>query len=62
MTAILIDRNASNSVELGPAWGSATHEALFGNGRRQDMIETRGSLLGRQILHGAPGGIFGGKR
>jgi DNA helicase HerA-like ATPase len=52
------------------AWGGAVHDALFGTGRRQGMIETMGkqmvrtmgSQLGRQILRGVLGGIFGGKR
>jgi hypothetical protein len=46
------------------------HDALFGTKRRQGMIETMGkqmvrtagSQLGRQILRGVLGGIFGGKR
>jgi hypothetical protein len=51
-------------------WGGAVHDALFGTKRRQGMIETMGkqmvrtagSQLGRQILRGVLGGIFGGKR
>jgi uncharacterized protein len=54
----------------GSAWGGAVHDALFGTKRRQGMIETMGkqmvrtagSQLGRQILRGVLGGIFGGKR
>ncbi|MEO6799420.1 MAG: helicase HerA-like domain-containing protein [Rhodanobacter sp.] len=53
-----------------PGWVGAVHDALFGNKRRQGMIETMGkqmartagSQLGRQILRGVLGGIFGGKR
>ena len=51
-------------------WGGAVRDALFGTKRRQGMIETMGkqmvrtagSQLGRQILRGVLGGIFGGKR
>jgi DNA helicase HerA-like ATPase len=51
-------------------WGGAVHDAIFGTKRRQGMIETMGkqmvrtagSQLGRQILRGVLGGIFGGKR
>jgi len=51
-------------------WGGAFHDALFGTKRRQGMIETMGkqmartagSQLGRQILRGVLGSIFGGKR
>jgi DNA double-strand break repair helicase HerA and related ATPase len=54
----------------GSAWGGALHDAVFGTKRRQGMIETMakqtvrtvGSQLGRQILRGALGGIFGGRR
>ena len=54
----------------GAGWGGAVHDALFGTKRRQGMIETMGkqivrtagSQLGRQILRGVLGGIFGGKR
>ncbi len=53
-----------------PGWSGAVHDALFGTKRRQGMIETMGkqmvrtagSQLGRQILRGVLGGIFGGKR
>ena len=56
--------------DAGPGWSSAVHDALFGTKRRQGMIETMGkqmvrtagSQLGRQILRGVLGGIFGGKR
>ncbi|MFC5525561.1 helicase HerA-like domain-containing protein [Rhodanobacter ginsengisoli] len=58
------------AAESGSAWGGAVHDALFGTGRRQGMVETMGkqmvrtmgSQLGRQILRGVLGGIFGGKR
>lgn len=54
----------------GSAWGGAVHDALFGTKRRQGMIEalgksavrTVGNQLGRQILRGVLGSIFGGKR
>jgi hypothetical protein len=54
----------------GSAWGGALHDVLLGTGRRQGMLETMGkqvvrtmgSQLGRQILRGALGGIFGGRR
>ncbi|MGH8159044.1 MAG: helicase HerA-like domain-containing protein [Rhodanobacter sp.] len=60
----------SGGKDANPAWGGAVHDAVFGNGRRQGMIETMGkqvartmgSQLGRQILRGVLGGIFGGKR
>ncbi len=50
--------------------GQAVKDAVFGTKRRQGMIETMGkqmvrtagSQLGRQILRGVLGGIFGGKR
>jgi len=56
--------------DANPGWGGAVHDALFGTKRRQGMIETMGkqmvrtagSQLGRQILRGVLGGIFGGKR
>ena len=56
--------------QQGSAWGSVLHDAVFGTKRRQGMIETMakqtvrtmGSQLGRQILRGALGGIFGGRR
>jgi uncharacterized protein len=54
----------------GSSWSGAVHDVLFGTKRRQGMIETMGkqmvrtagSQLGRQILRGVLGGIFGGKR
>ena len=61
---------ADGEPAAGSAWGGAVHDALFGTKRRQGMIETMGkqmvrtagSQLGRQILRGVLGGIFGGKR
>ncbi|MCX7514839.1 helicase HerA-like domain-containing protein [Frateuria hangzhouensis] len=52
------------------AWGGAVHDAVFGTRRRQGMIETMGkqvvrtmgSQIGRQILRGVLGGLFGGRR
>ncbi|TAL72375.1 MAG: DUF853 family protein [Rhodanobacter sp.] len=51
-------------------WGSTVHDVVFGTKRRQGMLETMGKQmvrtaggqLGRQILRGVLGGIFGGKR
>jgi hypothetical protein len=71
-TAVAADASAkggANSAETA-GWGGAVHDALFGTKRRQGMIETMGkqmmrtagSQLGRQILRGVLGGIFGGKR
>lgn len=50
--------------------GDVVKDALFGTRRRQGMIETMakqtartvGSQMGRRILRGLLGGIFGGKR
>jgi hypothetical protein len=50
--------------------GDVVKDALFGTKRRQGMIETMakqtartvGSQMGRTILRGLLGGIFGGKR
>ena len=61
-------KNADKEADSG--WGGAVHDALFGTKRRQGMVETMGkqvvrtmgSQLGRQILRGVLGGIFGGKR
>jgi DNA helicase HerA-like ATPase len=61
-------KGAAKEEEGG--WSGAVHDALFGTKRRQGMIETMGkqmvrtagSQLGRQILRGVLGGIFGGKR
>ncbi|HTM95602.1 MAG TPA: helicase HerA-like domain-containing protein, partial [Croceibacterium sp.] len=61
---------AGNAETTGSAWGGAVHDALFGTKRRQGMVETMGkqvvrtmgSQIGRQILRGVLGGIFGGKR
>jgi DNA helicase HerA-like ATPase len=60
----------SGGTPAGSAWGGALHDVLLGTGRRQGMLETMGkqvvrtmgSQLGRQILRGALGGIFGGRR
>jgi hypothetical protein len=60
----------ANAPADAPGWGGAVHDALFGTKRRQGMVETMGkqvvrtmgSQLGRQILRGVLGGIFGGKR
>ncbi len=71
--ATKIASEASTSSTDKPAesgWSSTVHDALFGTKRRQGMIETMGkqmartagNQLGRQILRGALGGIFGGKR
>jgi DNA helicase HerA-like ATPase len=61
---------AASKEAAEPGWSGAVHDALFGTTRRQGMIETMGkqmmrtagSQLGRQILRGVLGGIFGGKR
>jgi hypothetical protein len=61
---------AGDDPAASSSWGGAVHDALFGTKRRQGMIETMGkqmvrtagSQLGRQILRGVLGGIFGGKR
>jgi len=58
------------ATTAGSPWGGAVHDALFGTKRRQGMVETMGkqvvrtmgSQIGRQILRGVLGGIFGGKR
>ena len=60
----------STGTAAGSNWGGAVRDAVFGTTRRQGMIETMGkqvvrtvgSQLGRQILRGVMGGIFGGKR
>ncbi|MGN6280710.1 helicase HerA-like domain-containing protein [Frateuria sp.] len=62
--------NAPSPEQKDGAWGGAVHDALFGTRRRQGMIQTMGkqvvrtmgSQIGRQILRGVLGGIFGGKR
>jgi len=61
---------AAPATTAGSPWGGAVHDALFGTKRRQGMVETMGkqvvrtmgSQIGRQILRGVLGGIFGGKR
>jgi DNA helicase HerA-like ATPase len=68
---VAADAPAKGAVkEAEGGWGGAMHDALFGTKRRQGMIETMGkqmmrtagSQLGRQILRGVLGSIFGGKR
>ena len=62
--------DGADAAAPGSAWGGAVHDALFGTKRRQGMVETMGkqvvrtmgSQIGRQILRGVLGGIFGGKR
>lgn len=49
MTEILIGRNDSTSVNLDPRYGNP-------------VVRTMVSQIGRQILRGVLGGIFGGKR
>jgi hypothetical protein len=57
-------------AKAAPAQPSALDEFLWGNKRRQGAVEaaaksmtrTMASGLGRQILRGVLGGIFGGKR
>ena len=64
------DATGKTDAGAGSAWGGAVHDALFGTKRRQGMVETMGkqvvrtmgSQIGRQILRGVLGGIFGGKR
>ncbi|HTM96517.1 MAG TPA: helicase HerA-like domain-containing protein, partial [Croceibacterium sp.] len=64
------DAAGKTDAGAGSAWGGAVHDALFGTKRRQGMVETMGkqvvrtmgSQIGRQILRGVLGGIFGGKR
>jgi DNA helicase HerA-like ATPase len=61
---------AAPATTAGSPWGGAVHDALFGTKRRQGMVETMGkqvmrtmgSQIGRQILRGVLGSIFGGKR
>ncbi len=62
--------DAAGKPQAEAGWGGAVHDVLFGTKRRQGMVETMGkqvvrtmgSQLGRQILRGVLGGIFGGKR
>ena len=64
------DKPSAADAATGANWGGAVRDAVFGTSRRQGMIETMGkqvvrtvgSQLGRQILRGVMGGIFGGKR
>jgi DNA helicase HerA-like ATPase len=68
--AVVATATPAGAAPNGSAWGGAVHDALFGTRRRQGMIETMGkqvvrtmgSQLGRQILRGVLGGIFGGRR
>lgn len=63
-------KDAEASAVSGSGLGDTVRDALLGTKRRQGMIETMGkqvvrtmgSQLGRQILRGVLGGIFGGKR
>jgi hypothetical protein len=47
-------------------FGKVVSDVLFGNGRRQGVIEASGKQAARtitnQIVRGILGGIFGGKR
>lgn len=51
-------------------WSDTVHDALFGTRGRPSMIEAMGmqvtrcvgNQLGRRILRGVLGGIFGGRR
>ena len=62
--------NDATTQTAGAGWTGAVHDAMFGTKRRQGMVETMGkqvvrtmgSQIGRQILRGVLGGIFGGKR
>jgi hypothetical protein len=65
MNRILIGRNDSISVWLDPRYGNRRGMIAGATGAEKSMslmglttIET----MGRQILHGALGSIFGGKR
>ena len=61
-----VERDAAD----GGGIGQAMRDALFGNGRRQGMVEamakqtarTVGSQIGRQIVRGLLGGLFRGGR
>ena len=63
------DRNQRRRRK-GPTLGSQVSEILWGNKRRQGMVEamakqaarTVGSQIGRQIIRGVLGGILGGSR
>lgn len=63
-------KDAATSSPSGSALGNTVRDTLLGTKRRQGMIETMGkqvvrtmgSQVGRQILRGVLGGIFGGKR
>ncbi|MFT3896407.1 MAG: DUF853 family protein [Thermomonas sp.] len=61
---------APQQQDEGSGMGQAVKDALFGTKRRQGMIETMakqtartmGSQVGRQILRGVLGSIFGGRK
>jgi hypothetical protein len=63
-----VERHVETAPERSGAGG--LNEMLWGNKRRQGMVETMakqaartvGSQLGRQILRGVLGGIMGGSR
>jgi DNA helicase HerA-like ATPase len=65
-----IAKESEASAQSGSGLSDTVRDALLGTKRRQGMIETMGkqvvrtmgSQLGRQILRGVLGGIFGGKR
>jgi DNA helicase HerA-like ATPase len=60
---------AQDDAEEG-GFGKSVKDAVFGTGRRQGMVETMakqtartvGSQIGRQIVRGLLGSIFGGRR
>jgi DNA helicase HerA-like ATPase len=63
-----VPRGRARAAETPAAAASPINDLLFGNGRRQGMVEAMaksaarsvGSSLGRQILRGILGGITGG--
>jgi hypothetical protein len=63
-------RQESAPAKEGSGLGSQVSEILWGNKRRQGMVEamakqaarTVGSQIGRQIIRGVLGGILGGSR
>jgi uncharacterized protein len=63
-------RAQDEAAQQEGGFGQAVKDAVFGNGRRQGMLETMakqtartvGSRIGNQIVRGILGGIFGGKR
>jgi DNA helicase HerA-like ATPase len=60
---------AQDDAEEG-GFGKSVKDAVFGNGRRQGVVETMakqtartvGSQIGRQIVRGLLGSLFGGRR